>query len=46
MIINSGIIRVVCAQDYHGGGRSKEIFSQAGVALVLLNQMVTIYPDM
>ncbi len=46
MIINSGIIKVVCAQDYHAGQRSKEIFKEAGVEYVLLSEQVTTYPDM
>jgi dCMP deaminase len=46
MIINAGIIRVVCLQDYHGGSRSKEIFAAAGIQFNLLNQIVTEYEDM
>jgi deoxycytidylate deaminase/thymidylate synthase ThyX len=45
MLINAGIIRVVCAKDYHASQRSKEIFEQAGVELVLLSQDVTEYSD-
>jgi deoxycytidylate deaminase len=45
MIINAGIKRVVCRQDYHAGGRSKEIFAQAGVAYDLLDKTVTEYDD-
>jgi dCMP deaminase len=37
MIINTGIKRVVCAQDYHAGARSKEIFKEAGVEFDLLS---------
>lgn len=46
MIINAGIKRVVCAQDYHGGARSKEIFKEAGVEYVLLSDTMTTYDDM
>jgi len=46
MIINAGIIRVVCEKDYHGGGRSKQIFAEAGVQFKLLNQEMTTYADM
>ena len=35
-IINTGIVRVVAMKDYHGGGRTKEIFKQAKVKLVIL----------
>ena len=46
MIINSGIRRVVCLQDYHGGGRSKEVFAEAGVQYNLINKVMTMYEDM
>jgi deoxycytidylate deaminase/thymidylate synthase ThyX len=46
MIINSGIVRVVCASDYHAGSRSKEIFAQAGVEFELLNDEMMTYPEM
>jgi len=45
-IINSGIKRVVTAKDYHGGGRSKEIFQAAGVEFVLLNSEMETYSNM
>lgn len=46
MIINAGIKRVVCAQDYHAGARSKEIFASAGVEFALLSQEFVTYKDM
>jgi dCMP deaminase len=46
MIINSGIKRVVCSQDYHAGNRSKEIFKEAGVEFILLNDAMETYADM
>jgi len=46
MIINAGIKRVVCPQDYHAGARSKEIFKEAGVEFVLLSEIMTTYEDM
>ncbi len=46
MIINAGIKRVVCQQDYHAGERSKEIFQEAGVEYVLLDSAMTTYDDM
>lgn len=45
MIINAGIKRIVCAQDYHAGERSKEIFKEAGVEFVLLSESMTKYDD-
>ncbi|MDD5731632.1 MAG: cytidine/deoxycytidylate deaminase family protein [Patescibacteria group bacterium] len=46
MLINAGIKRVVANLDYHGGGRSKEIFKEAGVEFVLLNSELQKYEDM
>ncbi|PJE74582.1 MAG: cell division protein DedD [Candidatus Taylorbacteria bacterium CG10_big_fil_rev_8_21_14_0_10_41_48] len=46
IIINSGIKRVVANKDYHGGKRSKEVFKEAGVEFVLLNQETETYSDM
>ena len=46
MIINVGIVRVVCAVDYHGGARSKEIFNEAGVVIELVNEKLETYEDM
>lgn len=37
MIINAGIVRVVCLNDYHAGKRSQEVFKEAGVACELLS---------
>lgn len=45
MIINAGIIRVVAENDYHAGKRSKEIFKEAGVEYVLLNEKIEQYVD-
>ncbi|MGI5827203.1 MAG: deoxycytidylate deaminase [Patescibacteria group bacterium] len=43
MIINAGIKRVVCNQDYQDSKRSKEIFKEAGVEFVLLDDTVVSY---
>lgn len=45
-IINAGISRVVAMKDYHGGSRSKEIFQEANVEFILLNNEVEIYSNM
>lgn len=37
LIINAGIIRVVCNNRYHRAQRSREIFKMANVELVVLN---------
>lgn len=46
MIINAGIKRVVCKLDYHAGGRSKELFKEAGVEYNLLSNETQKYDDM
>ena len=43
MIINVGIKRVVCENDYHSAGLSKEIFAKTGVALEIINNEVEQY---
>jgi len=45
MIINAGIKKVVCSQDYHASARSKEIFKEAGIAFNLLDESVLEYED-
>ena len=45
MIINAGIKRVVALKDYHATKRSKEIFSDAGIELVIINNEVESYED-
>lgn len=46
MLINAGIKRVVCAKDYHAGGRSKEIFAEAGIQFNILNNEMATYDNM
>ncbi len=45
MIINAGIKRIVCAQDYHAGSRSKEIFQEANIEYSLISSETTTYQD-
>jgi len=45
MIINSGIKRVVCQNDYHAGGRTKEVFKEAGVELEITSDEIEDYED-
>lgn len=40
-IINSGIVRVVAAKDYHASKRTKEIFKQVGLDLEILGELET-----
>lgn len=44
-IINAGIRRVVCEKDYHGGKRTKEVFKEAKVALVMLSNELMQYAN-
>lgn len=46
MIINVGIVRVVCAKDYHGATQSKKVFKDAGVLLELLSGDMEVYDNM
>ena len=45
MIINSGIKRVVCENDYHTSKDSKEIFKQAGIELHIVNNKTEEYSN-
>ncbi len=45
MIINAGIKKVVALNDYHAGSRSREIFKEAGIEYVLVNNQLEEYPD-
>ncbi len=44
-IVNVGIERVVCENDYHAGTKTKQIFKQAKVKLIILNSVVQKYKD-
>jgi dCMP deaminase len=46
VIINAGIKKVVAENYYHGGGRTADIFKEAGVEYVLLNEEMVVYKDM
>ncbi len=46
MIINTGIKKVICEQDYHAGDRSKEIFAEANIEFKIITDTMTIYDDM
>ena len=45
-LVNAGIKRYVCTKDYHGSARSKEIFKDAGIELIILNSEMETYSDM
>ncbi len=43
LIINCGIVRVVCEKKYHAGAESEEMFKQAGVELVYFSEEIEKY---
>jgi dCMP deaminase len=43
VLINAGIVRVVCEKDYHVTSDSKKIFKQAGIKLEILTKEVMFY---
>ncbi len=45
LIINCGIVRVVCERKYHAGGESEAMFTQAGVTLEFKHDEVLKYEN-
>lgn len=45
VVINAGIRRFVARKDYHASQRTKDIFKEAGVELVILTSEVMEYKD-
>ncbi|HTY40181.1 MAG TPA: cytidine/deoxycytidylate deaminase family protein [Candidatus Paceibacterota bacterium] len=43
MIINAGVVRVVCAKRYHQGKETEEMFRTAGIALEYFDDSVETY---
>ena len=43
LIINCGIIRVVCEKKYHAGAESEEMFQTAGVKIEFFNEDIMQY---
>lgn len=44
-IINSGIVRIIALKDYHAGVKSKELFKQANVEFIIINESIEGYTD-
>lgn len=44
MIVNAGIVRVVCEKKYHAGAESEKLFSDAGIDLIYLSDETMVYP--
>ena len=45
MIINCGIVRVVCEKKYHAGAESEDMFRQTGVMLEFIHEEVLQYSN-
>ncbi len=45
MIINCGVVRVVCERKYHDGAESESMFAQAGVALEYASEELQRYEN-
>jgi dCMP deaminase len=45
LIINCGIVRVVCERKYHAGAESEELFGQAGVRLEYISEDMERYDN-
>ncbi len=45
MIINSGVVRVVCEKRYHAGGESEEMFKQVGLKLDFIDENIENYEN-
>ena len=45
LIINCGIVRVVCEMKYHAGSESEAMFKEAGVTLVYMSEDVMKYSN-
>jgi dCMP deaminase len=46
ILINAGVIKYICRKRYHGAKRSREIFKEAGIELLVLEDDLETYPDM
>lgn len=46
ILINAGIVRVVCRKKYHAAARTREILKQAGVELVVMEDAMETYKNM
>jgi dCMP deaminase len=45
MLVNAGIVRVVCLKRYHAAKDTRELLKQAGVELVCLSEELEIYEN-
>lgn len=45
LIINCGIVRVVCEKKYHAGGESEQMFKDAGIELIYFIEEIEKYDN-
>jgi dCMP deaminase len=45
MIINCGIVRVICERKYHAGAESEELFKQSGIKLEYVHDEIQQYSN-
>jgi dCMP deaminase len=45
LIINCGIVKVVCEREYHAGSESEEMFRQAGIILEFVHNEIQEYEE-
>lgn len=45
MIINAGVVRIVCEKRYHAGSESEEMFKQVGIKLDYVDESVETYEN-
>ncbi len=45
MIINAGIVRVVCEKIYHGGKEGEQMFADVGIPIEVLDKTLEVYAN-
>ena len=45
LIVNAGILKVICSYDYHASNMSKELFAKAGLSYIIINKEVMKYNE-
>ncbi len=45
MIINAGVVRIVCEKRYHAGSESEEMFRQVGIELDYIDESIETYEN-
>ncbi len=45
LVVSVGVERVVAKRRYHAGGDTRQLFAEAGVALVVMEESVEAYEE-